>query len=391
MVYFQMKKEYSMGIKDIGDNVRRYMKIRGLTIPQLSAKMGMGSASISNIINGKAEPKSSTLLKLADALGVQFEELLADAPRLESLRFRTSKTLSGREKAEYDQLRHDTARWLSDYCFLESELKEPLSYKLGDVSSREPDVAAKTVRKELGLEPVDPIHDISEFMEEAGIKLRIRPFGYKKTFGLSIGETDGGPAIIVNSELGISVERQLFTIAHELGHLVLHKSSYSIFDESENKDEERDADRFAGVLLVPDEALEKEWNESKGLPFVDRVLKVKKVFKVSYLTILNRLFQMNKAPSFTDLIIAFRRDYKAKYQHDLKDHFEPDAIVDVDAMQVATEDPQELDVSDLMEERFSRLVRDAYEKEIISISRAGEMLNLSLGDMRTLVRAWQAL
>jgi len=100
---------------------------------------------------------------------------------------------------------------------------------------------------------------------------------------------------------------------------------------------------------------------------------------------------MNKAPSFTDLIIAFRRDYKAKYQHDLKDHFEPDAIVDVDAMQVATEDPQELDVSDLMEERFSRLVRDAYEKEIISISRAGEMLNLSLGDMRTLVRAWQAL
>ena len=58
---------------------------------------------------------------------------------------------------------------------------------------------------------------------------------------------------------------------------------------------------------------------------------------------------------------------------------------------MAEEDPQELDVSDLMEERFSRLVRDAYEKEIISISRAGEMLNLSINDMRVLVRAWQAL
>jgi predicted HTH domain antitoxin len=48
-----------------------------------------------------------------------------------------------------------------------------------------------------------------------------------------------------------------------------------------------------------------------------------------------------------------------------------------------------LDVSDLMEERYSRLVREAYEQELISIGRAGEMLNLSVYQMRTLVRAWQ--
>jgi len=125
----------------------------------------------------------------------------------------------------------------------------------------------------------DPIYDISELIERAGIKLRIRPFGFKKTFGLSIGDKNGGPGIVVNSEEGIPVERQLFTIAHELGHLVLHKASYNNLVEVENKDEEYAADLFAGTFLVSDAALEKEWEESKGLAFVDRVLKIKKILR----------------------------------------------------------------------------------------------------------------
>lgn len=380
-----------MGIRDIGDNVRRHMKIRGLTIPRLSARMGMGTAGLSNLINGKAEPKSSTLIKLADALDVPFDELLADTPKLESLRFRTAKVLSGREKAERDQLRHDTSIWLSDYRYLEKSLEAVSLYKLGSLSGKEPCSAAMAVRDRLGLKPTDPIHDISDLMEQAGIKLRIRPFGFKKTFGLSIGDTDGGPGIVVNSEAGIPVERQLFTIVHELGHLILHTSSYKNTDEMEDKAEEKEADLFAGTFLVPDEALAKEWEESKGLPFVDRVLRVKKVFKASYLTILTRLAQAGKSISLTDLIIKFRQEYASKYHHDLKGHYEPESLSKADLAPVADEDPQGLDVSDLMEERFSRLVREAYEKEIISIGRAGEMLNLPLEDMRVLVRAWRAL
>jgi Zn-dependent peptidase ImmA (M78 family)/DNA-binding Xre family transcriptional regulator len=380
-----------MGIGDIGDNVRRHMKIRGLTIPQLAAKIGMGTAGLSNLLNGKAEPRSSTLIKLAEGLEVHFDELLADAPKLNSVRFRTAKTLSGREKAERDQIRHDTALWLSDYCFLEKELKATRPYLLDQIADRDPISAAMAVRAAFGLNPLDPVYDISELMEKAGIKLRIRPFGFKKTFGLSIGEEDGGPGIVVNSEEGISVERQLFTIAHELGHLILHKASYKNSDEIENEAEEHEADVFAGTFLVPAEALEKEWNESKGLAFVDRVLKIKKIFKVSYKTLLIRLVQLDSSLSLSPLIIRFSQDYKAKYHHDLKDYYEPDSITLDESNPVANHDPQELDVSELMEDRFSRLVRDAYENEIISMSRAGEMLNLSITDIRTLIRAWQVL
>jgi Zn-dependent peptidase ImmA (M78 family) len=380
-----------MGIEDIGNNIRRHMKIRGLTIPRLSAKMGMGTAALSNLLNGKAEPKSSTLIKLSDALGVPFDELLADAPKLESIRFRTARVLSGREKAERDQLRHDTALWLSDYCLLEESLEKTPQYLLASIAESDPFLAAMAVREKLGLRNTDPVYDIGELMEKAGIKLRIRQFGYKKTFGLSIGNQDGGPAIVVNSESGIPVERQLFTIAHELGHLVLHKSAYKNSDELEDENEEKEADRFAGTFLVPDEALSKEWEDSKGLPFADRVLKVKRIFKVSYLTILVRLSQMERALSLADLIMQFRKEYSQRYGHDLKGHYEPESLSSEAPAPVADDDPQKLDVSDLMEERFSRLVREAYEKEVISIGRAGEMLNLSIMDMRALARAWKAL
>lgn len=380
-----------MGIQDIGDNVRRHMKIRGLTIPQLSAKMGMGTAGLSNLLNGKSEPKSSTLIKLSEALDVPFAELIADAPKLNSLRFRTAKTLSGREKAERDQLRHDTAIWLSDYCFLEKEFKEALPYKLAGISEEDPKSAAMKVRKSLGLKPKEPIYDIAELIENAGIKLRIRPFGFKKTFGLSIGNEDGGPAIVVNSEKGIPVERQLFTIAHELGHLLLHQASYKDSNDMEDESQEKEANLFAGAFLVPDDGLKKEWEESKGLAFVDRVLKIKKIFKVSYMTVLIRLVQMGIAASHTNLIVQFRKDYKTKYLRDLKGHYEPEALANAEPELIAEEDPQELDISDLMEERFARLVREAYERDLISMSRAGEMLNLSIYDMRTFIRAWQEI
>ncbi len=217
-----------MGVKDIGSNVRRHMKIHGVTISQLSTMTGLGTAAISNLLNGKSEPRTSTLIKIADALSVPFNAIIADAPQLNSLRFRTAKTLSGREKAERDQLKHDTAIWLSDYCFLEHEMND-INKKniISDIVEIHPLSAASTAREICGIYNDKPICDISDLMEDAGIKLRIRPFGFKKkTFGLSVGDADGGPAIVVNSEKGISIERQIFTIAHELGHLVLHKTSY---------------------------------------------------------------------------------------------------------------------------------------------------------------------
>jgi len=361
-----------MSIQNIGDNVRRHMKIQGLTIPQLSTEMGMGTAALSNLLNGKAEPKSSTLIKLASALKVTFDELLADTPQLQSLRFRTGKTLSGREKAAKDQLRHDTALWLSDYRYLEDSLNTRLAFGLSDIPGSGPVEIAANIRKRLRIDPNCPIHDISNYIERSGIKLRLRPFGFKRTFGLSVGEMDGGPAIVVNAEADISIERQIFTIVHELGHIVMHKDSYNADDDIEIDDEEYQANSFAGHFLVPDEGLRNAWEALRGLHWVDAVLHVKKEFKVSYRTVLYRLKDIY--PPLRDRLLErdFAIQYNERYKHDLKDFFEPEA----------------LSASDLVESRFLGLVRRALDSEIISIGRAAEILGISMDEMRKRAFDW---
>ncbi|MBN1523865.1 MAG: hypothetical protein JW904_05240, partial [Spirochaetales bacterium] len=68
-------------------------------------------------------------------------------------------------------------------------------------------------------------------------------------------------------------------------------------------------------------------------------------------------------------------------------HYEPDALEDP----VADDDPKALSKHDLVEDRFAKLVRIAFDKELISISRAGELLHKDTMEMRELVKSWQEL
>ena len=369
-----------MEVGNIGSNTRRLMKIKKVSIAKLSSQMEMGSATLSNILNGKSEPKSSTLLKLADALKVGVNDLMAASPKLNNIRFRSNKTLSAREKAEKDQTVINTAIWLENFNYLEEQLGKHHKYTFADIAVEDNQKnmknLAEKVRSLLGIkDPKEPVYDLANLIEDAGIKLRIYNFGFRKNFGLSVGKDENGPAIVVNSHKGISVERQIFTIAHELGHLLIHLNSY-ISDETEEIDkQENETNEFAGQFLLPDEGLKHEWNESRGLHWVDAVLRIKKIYKVSYQVVLLRLSQINKGLDSSDLRIKFAIQYNEKYNHNLKDHYEPDA----------------LSRNDLIEDGFSKLVREAYEKDIISLSRAGEMLGESAENMRRLAASWREL
>ncbi len=383
-----------MPLHSLGANVRRYMKIRGLSIPQLAEQAGLSSAGLSNLLNGKADPRSSTLINISKALDVPVGQLVESVPELKSLRFRTKKTLSAREKAERDQLITDTSIWLQAYSFLESELEDRLPYRFAKRRMTDPVKAAAVVRSELDVGPNSPITDIADVIEQAGTKLRIKPFGFRQTNGLSVAEMDRGPAIVVNSESGIPVERQIFTIAHELGHLILHRSSYDGNDNEENKPEENEANMFAGHFLLPTNALKKEWDKESGRNWVKTILHIKKVYRVSYQAVLVRLSQDVLGLDKGRLFQQFAVDFKRLYGRDLKNHFEPEALDSMEPAELMANDNVEADSlseNELVEDRFSRLIRRAYEAEIISLSRAAEMRGCSLEEMRDLVRRWQEL
>lgn len=366
-----------MALADIGTNVRRYMNLKGFSIPRLAEASGLGSATLSNLLNGKGNPSTKTLFTISSALGVSVAELISEPPRLTDFRFRTKKALTAREKAAKEQLLISCAKWLSDYKFLEEvtgTLPRENKFKGVDYSAMDAEEAASCARGILNLSQDEPVNDIMSSIEAAGIKIRVVPFGLKQTFGVSAGSSDGGPAVFINASSDISAERQIFTAGHELGHLLMHQNSYSNEPGVENDEEEKAADIFASFLLMPRKAFEEKWNEYRGYSWVDTVLLMKHYFKVSYQTVIRR-YSMVHDKDYSELIRTFCTLYKARYGHDLSNHFEPNAIVTKPVIN--------------REDNFSSLVRCALEKGEISSSRAAEMLGLNIYEMRDLVKEWQ--
>jgi Zn-dependent peptidase ImmA (M78 family) len=200
-------------------------------------------------------------------------------------------------------------------------------------------------------------------------------------FGLSIAEEDGGPAIIVNAWERIPVERRIFSASHELGHLMLHRDAYDVSQTKESKKEEKEADLFAGHFLMPDEGFRREWNEASGLHWVDRVFKVKRIFHVSYKTVLFRLTEYGVADN--SIWMRFQQAYQQKFNRRLPFKEEP--------MAIDSAEPFGLKRFDFQEDRFSRLTREAVEKDKISLSRGAEMLGIDIEEMQDLLQNWEVV
>jgi Zn-dependent peptidase ImmA (M78 family) len=308
----------------------------------------------------------------------------------EGVRFRSKKRLKLRE-----QVIADAGRALADYAELEELLGQRVPFAL-DAVGRSPrrspsraKFAAQQARAALGLDEKEPIRDICGLLEAAGVKVISVNVASDAFFGLSVSSPPLGPADVVNVWERISVERWIFTAAHELGHLLLHRSAYSKQATEEDETEERQANEFASLFLVPAESFATEWRETYGMSFLERVLKLKRMFRVSYQTILYRLYEETGRALWP----VFHSQYQARYGRRLDHHREPEPVAE-DAFRggfpvsLRAEEPDNLSPSDFAQDRRYRLVRESVEKEIVGVARAAEILELSLVQMRDLTRSW---
>lgn len=358
----------------IAMNLRRLRSVKGLSQKKIATASKLSRIAYSNIESGKADPRVRNLQKIADVLNVGIQELMAPLPQLASLRFRSRNTLTTRDKNKREQIAINSAFWLRDFNELEESLKDKRTYTLKDISKeqKDPKSMAEIARSALGLGPDEAIVDICGLLEsKAGIKLHFIVSDLNKFNGLSLFDEKGCPAIGVNVSDTISTERQIFTVAHELGHLLLHKNSYKNEEIMEKDEQETQADEFASYFLIPQEAFRKSWDENKGLHWVDNILHTKRVYKVSFRTILRRLIEEGRV----DKSIYHRFDgaYKIKFKKDLKNNREPNP----------------LDKIDFLEDRLSLLVRKAFENEKITFSRAAEILKIDIENMRDRVNSWK--
>lgn len=377
-------------------NLRRIRLGQNLSQQDVATRAGLTRVAYHRIEAGNAQPKPTTVKALVKALGVTQADLSVESRPLVGVRFRSFKKLTSR-----DSILAALQRRLEDLRELELAVGEHAAFRLADIQApgsgvARAEAAALAVRQRLSLSATDPVRDICGLVEDAGATVLTVEIHSDAFFGLSVAPAeDRGAAVLVNVAEHISRERCIFTTAHELGHLVLHGSDYRDDTDAEDDAHEAEANTFASHLLMPAAAFEREWQKNAGLGLVERVLEVKRCFGVSYMTILYRLRQLGHE----DIFDRFRAIYREQHGVALGITDEParipakgfrsasyDRAVPVENFKAG--EPEAMKQPRTLEYRVHRLVRMAVDDKAIKLSRAAEILGLTLEDMRALAKRW---
>ncbi len=344
----------------IGQKLKVARSASGLSLRALAVAMdGIVSAqAIGKYERDEDMPGSRVLIGLASALNVTEEYLLSeDSLMLEGVDFRKNAGASVREQAT---LQARAIQLLERYLAIEELLnlrsvnwEQPRSapYPVGDV--RDAEDAARSVREDWGLGN-DPIPQLAEFLEERGTKV----------LSLDLDEIDGLAAKVKRQgrvatrviviKKGAWAERKRFSLAHELGHIVISPMG--------GVDEEKAANRFAGAFLMPADVLRAEIGAKRSSISIGELVSLKIRFGVSVQAMTYRCKDLGIISS-----AAFGRLFKLFTERGWRSppFAEP-----------ATMDPK-------LEEpiRFERLCFRALSEGVIGESRAAEFLGLSVREL----------
>ena len=238
----------------IGSRLKLARSASGLSLRGLSDRIDnrVSAQAIGKYERNESMPSSGVLIALADALRVSVNYLTGDPGiSLQSVDFRTQEVASRREE---DRIKATVLHKLERYLTIEELLNLPSAQWHKPQSAPYPvmndlleaDRAASSLRSEWGL-GINPIPDMAELMEDRGVKVLFCELSGVDGLTTQV-HRDGMPdahVIVVNQDH--TRDRQRFTIAHEIGHMVL--------DISPGMDEEKVAYRFAGAFLMPEEVL----------------------------------------------------------------------------------------------------------------------------------------
>lgn len=254
----------------IGARIRQARLAAGFALRELAARCGVSAMAISKYERGAISPSSEVLLALSKALGVRIEYFFREhAVALKEVAYRKHADLpeKGKRRILADAL-DQLERWLALEEFIPThwsiEFQMPSGLPARIESLDQIEAAASAVRATWKLGN-SAIPDLIDTLELHGIKVFTTAIdGGEKFDGLS-ANANGKPVIIVAGGGHSPGDRQRFTLAHELGHLVLRGRLARAVDE------EKACHRFAGAFLVPKDSMlrllgrERTWIEPREL------------------------------------------------------------------------------------------------------------------------------
>ncbi len=345
----------------IGERIKQARESQGWNQRILADATGITAMAISKYERALSTPSSGVLLRLAKALGLRVEYFLRGAPvTLNHIEYRKHKNLpeQHRNKVIAD-VKDQIERRLALNEFLPEVWSTPFNRpKLaGSINALdEIEAMADKLRKHWQL-GVNPIPDLIDTLEEHGLKVFTTVHGNIARFDGLSAQASGMPLVVVGAGDDWVGDRQRFTLAHELGHLLLEGRMPKTWDEQQR---EQACNRFAGALLVPQAEVIKALGHKRSWLEPQELLQLKHEFGLSMGGWIHRAHELGIITDKTNKALwqLFReRGWK---------HREP-------GEQVAEETVR----------RFTQLVYRALAEELIGESKAAELLGLSLYELRS--------
>lgn len=346
----------------IADRVKLARRKAGLSLRELATAMEnkVTAQAIGKYERGQNIPSSGVLIALSKALKVSLSYLL-DTQEIEltGVEFRTKASTSAQDCAEVET---EVLEWIERYLQIETildldsaEWQCPVAkpWKLREVGEAEKLAAEVREKWNLG---IDPIPNMTELLEEKGLKvltvsLPDRVSGFTCLVRRRSGKPDL-PVIVVNNHF--TLERRRLTLGHELAHRLIDTNSLS------DKDEEKAANVFSGAFLMPQEHLLREVGKHRNALGYKELIDLKCLYRVSGAALLMRLRQL-EVISESILIYAFQtvaRGWRTQEPNELEPQIE--------------RGQRERAL------RFERLCYRALAEELISLTKAAELLRLPI-------------
>jgi Zn-dependent peptidase ImmA (M78 family) len=232
----------------------------GLSQLELATQARQPSSTVSMIETGNLRPDDAMLSALAAVLECTPDYLRLNRPEQETTR-PLLRAYADAPKREVDSLVEDAKSSVEAALTLGLPLV-PNEVPLYDGDLNDEDGIeqfALDVRAQLGLADDEPVGNAIRAAERLGCLVLPLDSELGRHLGMSF-RVDEMPVIRVSrssedSALAVPGDRQRLTVAHELGHLTLHRFVDTPSSPVEASRAEREAYRFAGAFLIPGDAL----------------------------------------------------------------------------------------------------------------------------------------
>jgi Zn-dependent peptidase ImmA (M78 family)/DNA-binding XRE family transcriptional regulator len=273
------------------DRVKRLRLLRRWDQSKLAQRATISTSAVSQIETGQVSPTSDQIAAIGSALGYSPEFLTAELNLVPTTRpwLRAYADASRREA----DARTAAASIATEYIRRLSlaPLPDLIPYFADEPDDEDVlDDAAAELRELAGLDSDSVVGNVIRAAERLGCVVLPLESELGRHLGMSV-RSDQIPMVCV-AKGGVPGDRQRFTVAHELGHLMLHGQTSPPRDSNEASRLERQANRFAAAFLGPGDALIDTLFQTGGRVTLRALADIKAVWGISIKSLVGRFHSL---------------------------------------------------------------------------------------------------